>query len=206
MVEQILWRFLEYRKRKQAVIIATMVTGLVAVWPAADEYIAARSRYSDARSELEETERQIENLPKFTQLLEKRKLELANLEKQTFSQDAAQTLRSELQQMIRETDCQMRNVRLGDPISRDWTTNDDPVTLVNMADRGTSTPFQLVTRQMSLQITGTMPNLSRFLERLSKLNGLVHTKSISLRRTSQQSTNTSLDMEILLFDLARRPA
>ena len=98
------------------------------------------------------------------------------------------------------------NVRLGDPVSRDWTTNDDPVTLVNMADRGTSTPFQLVTRQMSLQINGTMPNLSRFLERLSKLNGLVHTKSISLRRTSQQSTNTSLDMEILLFDLARRPA
>jgi hypothetical protein len=206
MIEQLLWRFLEYRKRKQAVIIVTILTGLVAVWPAADEYIAARSRYSDARSDLEETERQLNNLPKFTQLFEKRRSELEKLEKQSLDPDAAQALRGTLLQLIRETGCTMRYVRLSDPVRRDWLENDDPLGIKSLTERGGETPFQLVTRQMSVSISGPMANLNKFLERLNGIERLIHTNSISLQRSGQRTTTTALDMEILLFELARKSA
>ena len=63
------------------------------------------------------------------------------------------------------------------------------------------TPFRLATRQMSISITGSNPNISTFLEKLHEVDHLMHTKMISLRRSDSRPSETSLDMEILVFDL-----
>lgn len=200
MIEQALWRFLESDKRKQAVIIGTIVTGLVAVWPAADEYMAAGKRVRDAKSALEESQQEVNKLPKYAQVFEMRQAELAKLESQVVGEEEAQALLTRLRGLVRTTKCKMRTTKLGTALVRDWQEEDSPVN--NSVRRpGGDTPFRLATRQISISITGTNPNISTFLEKMHEIDKLVHTKTISLKRAGERSREQSLDLEILVFDL-----
>jgi hypothetical protein len=82
---------------------------------------------------------------------------------------------------------------------RDWTENDTPVDHTRIADRGKDTPFQLVTRQLTIALEGPMANVKNFLGKLHGMDRFMHTKSISLMRGS--SGMTELDIDILLFEL-----
>ena len=202
MVEQSLRRFLESPKRKQAVIIGTIVTGLVAVWPAADEYMAARERIRSAESELAESQDQVDKLPQFTQMYEKRLGELENLEKRSVTKKKAQRMRNELTTLVRAEGCRLRRIVLGGDLHRDWTKNDSPVNHTAIIDRGGDTPFKLITQQMTISLEGSMPNVKKFLGKLSEMDRLIHTKQISLLRGS--SGMTELDIDILMFELAEK--
>ncbi len=201
MIEQVLWRFLESGKRKQAVIIGTILTGLVAVWPAADEYMAAGERVREAQSKLEESRQEVDKLPQYTQVFEKRQTELEKLEQQVVDERTAQNLQGQLRQLVRDAKCGMRTVRLGNATQRDWSENDSPINWGAVKNRGSDTPFRLATRHMSISITGAMPNISTFLQKLHEIDRLVHTKKISLKRVENEQDILSLDMDILLFDL-----
>ena len=76
MIEPLLRRLLAYEKRKQAVIIGTILVGLVMVWPTTDEYIAARQRTRDVQLKRDEAELAIAKLPQFTRLHERKVNEL----------------------------------------------------------------------------------------------------------------------------------
>ena len=94
MIEPALRRFLAYEKRKEAVIIGTILAGLVIVWPAADVYIAARQRTHDVQIQREEAEVEIAKLPQFTRMQELKAKELEVLTAQLVEGDAARRLRS----------------------------------------------------------------------------------------------------------------
>ena len=100
----------------------------------------------------------------------------------------------------------MRQIRLGVAMRRDWMSEDDAVRGVSLANRGEKTPYQLETRQVSLSITGSMPNLHHFLARLDKIDKFIHTKSVSLQRSDTGENSAALKMDILLFDLVQKPA
>lgn len=202
MIEQALWQFLEYGKRKQAVIIVTIITGLVAVWPAADEYMAARERIRSAQSELEESRQQVDKLPQFTQMFEKRNAELKDLEERTVTRKAAQLMRDEVTSIARREGCRMERLVLGGELRRDWTENDAPVNHTAIVDRGGDTPYQLVTRQMTVSMEGSMKNVKQFLSELHDLKRMIHTKSISLSRNSLGKMDVNIDL--LMFDLVKK--
>ena len=76
MIEPLLRRLLEHRRRKLIVIIITILTGLLVVLPAADEYNAAKERMDTASSELEKTQSEVESLPRFEKKFEAKQAEL----------------------------------------------------------------------------------------------------------------------------------
>ena len=204
MIEQILWQFLEYRKRKQAVIIGTIITGLVVVWPAADEYMAARERIRNAESELAESQDQVDKLPQFIQMYEKRMNELKKLEKRSVTKKAAQRMRDDVTRLVRAQGCRLSRIVLGGDLHRDWTANDSPVNHTEIVDRGGDTPFRLVTQQMSISLSGSMTNVKNFLAKLHEMERFIHTKQISLVRGS--SGKAELDIDIMMFELAQKPS
>ena len=79
--------------------------------------------------------------------------------------------------------------------------NDSPVTGANLADPGKETSFQLVSRQLSISISGKMPKLHGFLKEMHKIDTTMHTRSILLQRAQQSRGTATLDLDLMLFDL-----
>lgn len=204
MVESALQQFLTYPHRQKAVIIVTLLTGLVVVWPAVDGYIEARTLKKEARTKLEETNAEIAKLPRHAELFKKKQEELGALQRRTVTEDSAQRLRNDLVQLVRQSGCTMRRIRLGDATRRDWMENDSPVTGADLVDPGRETPFQLVSRQLSLSITGQMPKLHGFLAELHKIDKTMHTRTISLQRAGRNKGTATLDLDMVLFDFEKK--
>lgn len=204
MIESVLQQVLTYPHRQKAVIIVTLLTGLVVVWPAVDGYIEARTLKGEASAKLEETNVEIAKLPRHAELFKKKQQELEALTRRTVKEDAAQRLRNDLVQLVRKAGCTMRRIRLGDASRRDWMENDSPITGANAANPGKETPFQLVSRRLSLSITGQMPKLHEFLAEMHKVDKTMHTRAISLKREGRSKGNATLDLDMVLFDFEKK--
>lgn len=204
MIESALQQFLTYPHRQKAVIILTLLTGLVVVWPAVDGYIEARTRKREASTKVEESNAEIVKLPRHAELFKKKQAELEALTRRTVSEDAAQRLRNELVQLVRNAGCTMRRIQLGNATRRDWMENDSPVKGANLVDPGDKTPFQLVSRQLSLSITGQMPKLHEFLSEMHKVDKTMHTRAITLQRAGRTKGTATLDLDLVLFDFEKK--
>lgn len=204
MIESILQQFLAYPHRQKVVIILTLLTGLLVVWPAVDGYTEARTRKLEANSKLAEANAEIAKLPRHVELFKKKQEELAALTRRTVQEDSAQRLRNDLVQLVRKAGCTMRRIRLVDATRRDWMENDSPVTGADLADPGKKTPFQLVSRQLSLSIDGPMPKLHEFLSELHKIDKTMHTRSIMLQRAGRSKGVATLDLDMVLFDFEKK--
>ncbi len=204
MIEPLIQQFLSHPYRRQAVIIVTLLTGLVVVWPAVDAYTMARTRRLAASTRLEQTNQDIGKLPRHVELFKKKQAELEKHNRRAVSEDAAQRIRNELVQLVRKTGCTMRRIRLGDASRRDWMENDSPVKGVDLVDPGRETPFQLISRQLSLSITGEIPQLHAFLAEMHKIDNTMHTRSISLERAGRSQGAATLDLDMVLFDFEKK--
>lgn len=208
MIEPLLRRFLAYKKRKEAVIIGTIVAGLVIVWPATDEYIAARQRTHEARSQRDEVEQAISKLPQFARLHEQKTKELEVLTSHLVGGDAARKLQNDLMELGRQTGCTVLQAKLTEPARRAWTENDHPIAASRSKTTGGETPFQLDTRQLALLITGPMSGLYAFLEGLNRVDKVIHARAMSIKGGNagggKDNDTGTLDMSLLLFDLTKR--
>ena len=205
MIEPLLRRLIQHERRKSIVIIVTILTGLLVVLPAADEYNAARGRVNAAKGQLLEIQSQANDLPHFQKLFQVKSSDLQKLESKVVSESVAERLQNELVEMVRQSGCTMRLIRPGDPLRRDWTTKDHAVRGLNVTDRGESTPYQLETRQISLSVTGSMPNVLEFLARIHRLDRFIHSRQISLKRADVGGNTAILDMDLVLFNLIKKP-
>lgn len=209
MIEPLLRRFLTYEKRKEAVIIGTILVGLVVVWPATDVYIAARQRAQDVRVQREEAAVQIAKLPQFTRMRELKNNELVALTNRLVGGDAARKLQSDLMELGRKTRCTVLRAQLTDPSRRVWNENDHPVSGSRLRNTGGETPFQLETRQLSLSIEGPDENLYAFLEGLHGVDKVIHARAMAIKGGNsagggKENENGTLDLNLLLFDLTKR--
>ena len=168
MIDSTLQPLLTYPHRQKVVIILTLLTGLVVVWPAVDGYIEARKLKKEAHAKLEKTNAAIAELPRHAELFKRKTEELAALTRRTVQEDSAQRLRNDLVQLVRKTGLSMRRIRLGSATRRNWMENDSPVTGANKAEPGRETPFELVSRQLSVSITGKMPVLGQSASQLPR--------------------------------------
>jgi len=204
MNDQVLREVLQHPKRHYGVIILTLLTGLVVVWPASDEYFAAKQRTSDATTKLEEARARISDLPRHQQIYEQKVAEVSVLEKRVISGKAAQDLQAQVTELGRKTGCSVRKARIGDAARRDWKENDHPLDAGRSS--GADTPFRLETRQLSLLVTGPMTGLYEFLNELHKVDKLIHTRDVSIESSTDDGETAALRMTLMLFDLPPKAA
>ena len=199
----VLW-VVRHEKRVWIVITLTFLTGLVLTLPAVEEYSAAATRVANAREKLAEVNRQLDNLPQLQRLFTDKEREVAKLEAKSITQKEVEHLHSTLQQMIRDSGCEMRTLNIGDPTSRTWMSNDSPTKRFSVGNPGQETPFQLVSRTAVLKMEGAMPNVYHFLARVNQLERFIHAKQIRLERSPRNETSTELEMNFELFDLVKK--
>ncbi len=209
MIDPLLRQFLAYKKRKEAVIIGTILAGLAVVWPATEDYIAARKETHDAELKLDEAEHTIAKLPQFMQMHQRKMQELDAVAKRMVDDEAARDLQGDLMELGRATGCTVLRANLADPTVRKWSQNDHPVFGDNIRNKGVETPFELETRQLALSITGPMSNLYKFLEGINRIDRVMHAGAMSIKGgnesfgSSDEEESGTLDMTLMLFNLTK---
>jgi hypothetical protein len=206
MVDQLIRTIIEHPKRKMLVIILTAVMGVMFGLPAVEEYSAARHRTALAREKLKEASSTAANLPQLQAALEKRKIEVQDLERKAVTDKDVERLRvGEFQKLIRDAGCEMREVKIDDQATkRDWRSNDSPLRGSPIGDPGQETPFVLMQWTARLHIEGPIGNVYKFLQQLGQMDRFIHTTKVEMQRSERSDDMTQLKMEIMLFDLVRK--
>ena len=205
MVDRLCRTIIEHPKRNLLVIILTLVTGVMLVLPAVEEYSAAQTRRGVAREKLDEASGAAANLPQMQAMLLAKKRDLEALERKAVTEKDVEHFRDELQKLIREAGCEMRVVNIdGLPYRRPWKSNDDPLRMTMPGDTGQETPFELVQWKAHLQIQGPMGNIYKFLERVSQMDRFIQAQQVTMKRSDVDENQTQLLMDVVLFNLERK--
>lgn len=205
MIDRLCRTIIEHPKRNLLVITLTLVTGVMLVLPAVEEYSAAQSRGGIAREKLDEASGAAANLPQMQAALQAKKRDLEALERKAVTEKDVEHFRDELQKLIREAGCEMRVVNIdGSPFRRPWKSNDHPLRTDSAGDLGQDTPFELVQWKAHLQIEGPMGSIYKFLERVSQMDRFIHAQQVTMKRSDVDENQTQLLMDVTLFNLERK--
>ena len=202
MIKQTLTGLLLGRHRTWGVITVTFAIGLALILPAADEYSASRDRHARLTSTLNNTRSIVARLDEYEGQVAERVRKLENLETRTTGEKQAQAFRERIVVMVRESGCQMRRIRLGQPTARRWHENDKALDQMASTTKGPETPLMLNVQPVSLSVTGTTASVKGLLEQLHRSGKMMHTKSFALRPAGLENPKeVLLDVEFLLFNL-----
>jgi hypothetical protein len=203
--EKNLRRLLDHKYRLAIVIFGTFGIGLVTLLPLADEYQDLQQRRTEAETALAEGRLVAHDLEACHERVRAQVAQLEKLEARAVSSRRVDEFRNRMVEMVRESGCQIRRIQVGAGQARKWLKNDDPLqSTASGTDGKNDSGFQLESQTFTLSVTGSLPKLKELLAALHAQHYLAHTKSFSLRPAGQDGKEASLDVELWLFDLARK--
>ena len=197
---------LEGRARPLVVMGVTSLVGLVAILPAADEYITLRERAQEAETGLEEARQQVEQLPWLSTTAAEIDQNLSDLQSRAVAESQLNDLRGWLAETARAAGCHMRKSEPQSAQVRAWRAEDDPFHPPAKTAENPETPYDLTTQSIRLTLSGTLAEVREFLEQLEAQEHLLHTRRFRLRPEDQSGQEVVLELEIMLFHLGPRPA
>ena len=204
-VEKNLRRMTDHKYRPAIVIIVSFGIGLVTLLPLADEYEDLKQRSVGAETALAEARFVAQDLESFQRRVQVQVAQLEKLEARAVSSQRVHEFRNRMVDMVRESGCQIRRIQVGAGQTRKWLKNDDPLqSTASGGDAKNDSGFQLESQTFTLSVTGSLPKLKELLATLHAQHYLAHTRSFSLRPVGQDGKEASLDLELWLFDLARK--
>lgn len=195
-------RFITHPKRNWIVTTVTFVTGLLFLLPSVDAYNLEQSRLDELSAELEQAHENIASFKSWQQRIEQQREMLEELESRAFVGAEVEAFRSGLVNLVRESECTMRRVRLSEPRYRAWMArNDDPLLDRPPTHAEGETPYFLETRQLALSVEGHLDRVQNLLGKLHATERLVHSAAISVRQVDGASEEVALDLDLVLFNL-----
>jgi hypothetical protein len=194
-------KFCESRYRLAIVATATGLVALAAVWPLVDEYFVNRNSYISLSEELRLARETAETLPKLEQRVGEVQGKLAELEVRSVTEERLPLYRNRLVELVRQSDCQIRQFDIAAPTTRPWKQGDQA--LAETASSGAATPFVLERRSVQLSVDGSMTKVYELLERLKKEKMIAHAHSIKLQPAIGSGSTVTLELELWLYNLAR---
>lgn len=203
MLEHLLRSCLEDRRKRWVVISLSLGLGLAMALPFADQYLALRNEAERLQGELQDVEQTAGRLESLEQTMERRRTELAALESGCIPTERMAVFRGEVVDLARQTGCQVRRIAVGEARQRPWRQGDNPLAIdaPPAADRQNER-YQLRWQPLSVAVTGRLAGVREFLGRLAKFNALVHANQLTLQAAPGSESETLLELECLVFDLA----
>jgi hypothetical protein len=171
------------------------------VLPAADMNRALRTQRADLAVQLGRRRRQLAGHDAARRMAAAKLAELRQWEIRAIPADGIHQFRQEIVDMARESQCQVRRIRIDAPVSRVWKKEDHPLKRNTRRDETQDTHHLLQTHRVFLSVSGPLGGVRNLLNRLHAANRLVHCENFSLIPVRENRKETVLDLELVLFDL-----
>jgi hypothetical protein len=205
MIEQLLRRFCESKRRKLIVTGGTFVVGLLLVMPLVDGIRAGRDEKEALLTEIDSAQLVVTGLETFEKRVNEKLAQLKTLEGRTVDDASLANLRSQLMDVAKQTSCNIRRLNVGSVASRPWHPGQNPVAAVQ--DKKPAEPasnFMLEWRPINISLSGSSAGLRSMVEKIADSKMFLHIKNLEMFPSSPKREATTLDMEIWYFTLARK--
>ena len=203
MNESPLRMFCESRHRKLIVAIVTSLVGLALLLPLSDEYFDNRESRRTLTDDLDRVQKMEDTLPSFMKRAASQEAKVQELEGVTVSEASIASYRDAILEMVRESGCQMRNLQAGQPTTRPWLKDDNPLIKQVKATKKNKTPFKLERRSLSLLVDGDMTSIYEFLTRFEEEKKTAFPHKVRLTNATGRGGTATLEMNLWLFALTR---
>ena len=203
-------RVLEHPARRPIVIIVTLALGLLALLPAADDYLTALSDRHTMKELLQRAKNDKLEIGELKQIRDQRIHEAKQLAKRGVPAKDVFRLRDSLVDLLRENGCRLNQIDLGEIQVREWLKDDNPVRplILKKSDPERDrqqTPYQLESHTIVLSASGSLDKLRQFLSKVHALKRMIHTETVSIRVAAGAKKQFVLEMELRLFHLGQKP-
>lgn len=205
-IESVLKFLLEGRMRGWTLLIGICAAILTMVLPAVDENRALRHQRTELAVQLFQRRRQLAGQDAARRKAAVKLAELQEWEVRGIPAEGIHQFRKQIVDMARESQCQIRRVRVDAPVSRVWKEEDHPLKRNTSRDDTGDSPHVLQSHRVSLSLSGTLGGVRNMLDRLHAANRFVHCERLSLVPLRENRREAVLDIELLLFDLTEAPA
>ncbi len=204
MIETVLRRCLQGPGRIWLLITLTCGIGLMVILPGTDEYTDSRECRAKLQARMAEMRKQVANIDQFRQSGVEKRTRLEELETLTIPADDLHVARQEIVAWARESGCQVRRIRVGEPRSRPWRRGDSLIEAdLPSAPRKSDSSYLLNLWPCSLSVSGTLADVRSLLSNLESSNRLISGKRMSLAPTSENRERVVMDLELTLFNLTK---
>lgn len=180
-------------------IIVTFGVALLTLIPAADEYSALRERSNEVSLLLRQGERDRDGAAKRDQVRQVLEHELQMEQHRAVDEEHSHRLRQTLVEYSRQAECHLRKVDLGPVRVRQWHKGDHPLKTNTSSSRGKKTEFLLEVRDLRLTLSGDLPHIKTFLEKLAGLDVQMNIQQLNLRSMDPQGNQIQLELVLQLF-------
>lgn len=179
---------------------------LTAIWPAVDEYTAKSELLAQSVAERQKAWAEVAGLPDLEARLTVGQAELAQWEGRTVGEGTLHLFRGKVVELARSHNCQLRQIRVGQARQRPWRPGDDPLDPNPPSDPGRTSSFALKTQELTLSVSGSLPNIKAFASGLTAMGHLAHNRSLSIAASGGGDKEVVLELGLMLFDLQQTTA
>ena len=207
MTETVLRRCLQGRGRVCLLITLICGIGVMVILPGTDEYNDSRECRAQLGARMAEMRQQVANIDQLRRAAAAKRTRLKQLETLTIPADDLHVARQEIVAWARESGCQIRRIRVGDPRSRPWRRGDSLIEVdTPSTPRKPDSSYVLNLWPCSLSVSGTLADVRRLLDNLESSDRLISGNRMSLAPTSDNRQQVVVDLELTLFNLAKAAA
>ncbi|MBX7168053.1 MAG: hypothetical protein K1X74_17085 [Pirellulales bacterium] len=196
----------EHPRRRTIVTLLTLVTLVMVMWPAADEYLALCDFRAHLMQSLDEARAEAEALPQLEKLAQQRATELAAFEQRTVDEGETFRFREELVELVRQSGCQMRRIDVDQPQRRRWQSGEDPLAAAapapNKQDPGPS-PYELSTRRLTLAVSGPLSSVHALFDNLRALDKVLCLGNLHEQPEGPERKEIAVDIELIVLSLEK---
>lgn len=199
MVNELVDRFCESRRRWLIVTGVTFVAGLLTILPQADHFFALSSDQEDLQENLTLAARAADLLPGYVERVAEETKTRQSLEERTLDAERAPVFRNRLVDFVRESGCQLRRINISPAKTRPWRQGDNPVATEDKQAKPTA--FLLETRSVVLSVSGGSASINELLQRLEDERLIYHAERLDLKPAVKNRRGVQLDLELLCYAL-----
>ncbi len=177
---------------------------IIGVMPLANAWVEQRNHRLVAdtvRSEVGELEVTVEQLQN---ILADCRDETGGLEAQMIDAEQAERFRDQIVELVRTSDCRLRNLTLGERSHRRWMQDDNPLSdgdFNRFDDEKYMTPYDLESQPLELVVSGSFECIQELLSKTQALPRLFSTQSLEIH-TDQSHSEITLQWELKLLVLS----
>lgn len=207
MVESRLHSFMNHSANRTLLFCTAVTVAIVGVMPLANAWLEQRHRRIEAdavRAEVGELEVTVEQLQN---LLAECRTSTGALEAEMIDAEQAEAFRDQIVELVRTSDCRLRNLALAERSQRRWLEGDSPLAdgdVNHFDDDDATTPYVLESQRLELIISGRFEGVQALLAKVQSLRRLFSTQSLEIH-TEQAQSEITLQWELTLFSLKYSP-
>ena len=190
---------------RKLTFVCSLVTAFLCLFPFASSYLDAHSERLDVSSKAE----QLENLQNSVAELKEERTSLESTVKKMrgklVAENEVETFRNRIVEIVRHSNCHLRNITLGERTQRPWMEQDDVLSDGNDDQDFEEDPteYSVQTQKLGLSVTGPFDDIRTLMQAVQEIEKFLHTTELDIH--SGNDSEISIQWELALIGFVYTP-